>query len=125
MTDYDKDQFEGKDPDGKEIPEGATKLNQIIIQAGADKLARDIKEIPIDPQAGICDYFIIMTGRNINHSRSIADGLTDKLAQVGFDDYDEEGMREGSWILLDCGATIVHIFTADRRSYYDLEGLWS
>lgn len=108
-----------------EEPKGSTKKNQIIIHAGLDKLAREVKEIPMDPKAGICDYFIIMTGRNVNHTRAIADAIEDKLAQAGMPSEAQEGLREGSWILLDCGETIVHVFTQDQRTYYDLEGLWT
>lgn len=66
-----------------------------------------------------------MTGRNKNHTQAIADAITQKLAEQGMEPRRTEGMREGSWILLDCDETIVHIFTQSEREFYDLDELWS
>ena len=35
-----------------------------------------------------------------------------------------EGYESGSWILLDYGSVIVHLFLEDTRNFYDLELLW-
>lgn len=36
-----------------------------------------------------------------------------------------EGYNEGSWILLDFGTVIAHVFTPEQRAFYNLERLWS
>jgi ribosome-associated protein len=36
-----------------------------------------------------------------------------------------EGYKEGEWILLDLNDVIVHIFLADTRQFYNLEGFWA
>ena len=36
-----------------------------------------------------------------------------------------EGHRSGTWVLLDFGCLIVHVFTEETRKFYDLEHLWS
>ena len=102
-----------------------TDRNAIIVQAAEDKLARDISILPIRVEAGLCDSFIVMTGRNKNHTQAIADAITQKLAEQDMEPRRTEGMREGSWILLDCDETIVHIFTQSEREFYDLDELWS
>lgn len=99
--------------------------NTLILKVADDKLAKDIKVIEMDPGRGICDCFIIMTGRNKNHTQAIADALEDALYENEMPPLRKDGFREGSWILLDCEETIVHIFTADQRDFYNLEGLWS
>lgn len=98
---------------------------QLIKEAAEDKLARDINVLPIRQEAGIADYFVIMTGRNKNHTQTIADAIDQRLAEGGMPADHMEGMREGSWILLDCGDVLVHIFTQANRDYYDLDELWS
>lgn len=103
----------------------AQKRNDIILKTAEDKLARDVSIIPIPEEAGIADTFIVMTGRNKNHTQAIADAIEDKLAEADLEVRAVEGMREGTWILMDCGETIVHIFTQSEREYYDLDDLWS
>ena len=38
--------------------------------------------------------------------------------------YSVDGTPESGWVLLDYGDVVVHLFSADVRDYYDLEGLW-
>lgn len=97
----------------------------LIVLAAENKLGQDIQIIDIDPKAGICEQFVVITGRNVNHTQAIADEIEDKLLQDGVSPLSVEGHREGRWILLDYDGVIVHVFTADQRSYYNLEGLWS
>lgn len=36
-----------------------------------------------------------------------------------------EGKPQDGWILVDFGDVILHLFSPDRRDYYQLEELWS
>jgi len=36
-----------------------------------------------------------------------------------------EGLPQGDWVLIDAGDVVVHLFRAEVRAYYDLEGMWS
>lgn len=96
----------------------------LITRFADDKLGQDIKEIAIDAEAGICDRFLVITGRNKNHTQAIADEIEANMLKAGYKPESVEGFREGNWILMDYGDIIVHIFTADQRRYYGLERLW-
>ena len=98
---------------------------EIITTAAEDKIGDNIQVIDLPEQAGIADKFVLVTGRNNNHTKSIADEIEDRLAKEGEPPMNIEGLREGSWILMDCGEIIVHIFTADQRDYYRLDQLWA
>ncbi len=108
----------------KEKGEYMDKL-ELIKKTADDKLAKDIRVLDIPENAGLCDHFVVMTGRNKNHTQAIADAIEDKLHEEDMPPVRLEGFREGQWILMDCQDIIVHIFTEDERNFYNLEGLWN
>ncbi|MDP9111976.1 MAG: ribosome silencing factor [Candidatus Eremiobacteraeota bacterium] len=72
----------------------------------------------------IADTFVIVTGRSKIQTRSIADNIGDALKRSDLHVPRVEGYSDGNWILLDCGTVIVHIFTPEQRTFYNLERLW-
>ena len=94
-------------------------------QAAYDKKAKDIAVIDLTELSDVCDYFVIATGSNNRQADSIVDEVEEQVAKA----YDEhpfsiEGREERSWILMDYGSVIVHVFTPEAREYYRLEKLW-
>ncbi len=66
-----------------------------------------------------------MTGRSKIQTRAISDAIVEKAEASGFTVTRVEGYSEGTWILIDLGNVIVHVFTAEQRQFYNLERLWS
>ena len=50
--------------------------------------------------------------------------MDEKLTEAGHHAKQIEGNRSSSWILMDYGDIIVHIFNQEDRLFYDLERLW-
>jgi ribosome-associated protein len=71
----------------------------------------------------IADYFVIASGSNLRHVRSMADGLTYDLKDLRLPLH-VEGYGAGYWILLDYGDVVVHVFREEERAFYGLERLW-
>ena len=44
--------------------------------------------------------------------------------QAGETPLRREGYRDGTWVLLDYGCVVVHVFSAEAREFYSLERLW-
>ncbi|MDQ6931322.1 MAG: ribosome silencing factor [Candidatus Eremiobacteraeota bacterium] len=80
--------------------------------------------IDLEGRTIIADAFAIVTGRSKIQTRSIADAITEAVKAHGFNIARTEGYGEGTWILLDAGDVIVHIFTPEQREFYNLERLW-
>ena len=89
-----------------------------------DKLAIDIKVLDIREISPIADYFLIASGSNSNQIKAMADAVEENLYKAGFRLSHSEGMQTGSWILLDFGDIIVHLFNEEDRSFYNLERIW-
>ena len=87
---------------------------------GSEISARDVSELLV-----ITDAFVIATGRNRRHILSLAD----HLHEIMRDEHDRrpirrEGIDDATWVLLDYGDVVVHIFDAETRAYFDLDRLW-
>jgi ribosome-associated protein len=86
-----------------------------------DHLAKDLVVIEVGPQTVIADHFLIATATSGTHLAALADALSEQLK--GFVHH-QEGDRHSSWILLDCGDVVIHLFLEEARSFYALERLW-
>jgi ribosome-associated protein len=93
-------------------------------RAALDKKAFDLIAFNLRGISDMADYFLICTGTTDTHVRAIADAIEGALLKERVKMGHKEGYLESTWILLDYGDIVVHIFTNDRRQYYDLERLW-
>ena len=99
-------------------------MAQIACKAIDDKKGQDIKIIDIHNVSVIADYFVIASGTNSNQVQAIVDNVEEQLGRAGFEAKQIEGNRNSSWILLDYGDVIVHVFDEENRLFYDLERIW-
>ena len=99
-------------------------MAQIACKAIDDKKGLDIKIIDIHNVSVIADYFVIASGTNSNQVQAIVDNVEEQLGRAGFEAKQIEGNRNSSWILMDYGDVIVHVFDEENRLFYDLERIW-
>ena len=99
-------------------------MAQIACKAIDDKKGQDIKVIDIHTVSVIADYFVIASGSNSNQVQAIVDNVEEQLGRAGFEAKQIEGNRNSSWILMDYGDVIVHVFDEENRLFYDLERIW-
>ncbi|MBQ3072977.1 MAG: ribosome silencing factor [Oscillospiraceae bacterium] len=90
-----------------------------------DKMGKDITVLKIADVSTLADYFLICTGTSSTQIRALCDAVEEAMDQAGETLISREGHRGGTWILLDYGSIVVHIFTDETRKFYDLERLWS
>jgi len=90
-----------------------------------DGLAQDAVILAMGKVASFCDYFLICQGRSPLHVEAIRDRLAEKLREAGWRPHHVEGGRKASWIVLDYGDVVMHIFDEPTRAFYNLEGLWA
>lgn len=74
--------------------------------------------------ANFCDYFVILSGNSDRQVRALGETLIDELRELGVDSVLKQGLKEGSWVVLDVGDVLIHIFQKDLREFYQLEYLW-
>jgi ribosome-associated protein len=91
----------------------AKKATDIIIQEVRDVLL-------------ITDYFVIATGANNRQVDAICEAIEAALREsAGIKPIGREGEDDLTWVLLDYGDFVVHVFQPELRDFYRLEALWS
>lgn len=102
----------------------ALETAQVAARLLDTKKAEQVRILGIRSLSVICDYFVIATGTGNTHVKALADELEFQLGNQGIKPHHIEGYRSNSWILLDYGEVVVHIFTRESREFYDLDRLW-
>lgn len=98
----------------------------IAARAAEDKLGTDTVVIDVGDVLGITGWFVITTGRNSRQVRAIAEAVEQGLVEAGGPrPRRTEGRDELTWVLIDYGGFVVHVFDTDARRHYGLDRLWS
>lgn len=90
-----------------------------------EKKGEDIRVINISQVSVIADYFIIANGSSNSQVNALVDNVEEKMHEAGFTLKQREGYGAGTWVLLDYGDVIIHVFDRENRSFYNLERIWS
>lgn len=100
-------------------------LARICALAADDKKGSDIVLLDLTGLSDVCDYFLICTAENARMLSSIVDEIEEKVKKnTGLNPLSHEGRAGASWVLLDFGSVVVHVFLPDTRDYYRIERLW-
>jgi ribosome-associated protein len=105
-----------------------TEIRRMVAAAAAaceEKKAEQLRILELDPaDSGFTDYFLICSGTNDRQNQAIATAVEDRMER----DFNTrpnaiEGFRQGEWILLDYVDFVVHIFSEEKRDFYQIERL--
>lgn len=108
-----------------EPPDRARSLASAIADAALEHKALHVEIIDVRGKVDYSDYVVVMSGRSDRQVNALGRHIEEDLKRL----HDArclgiEGMPNGTWLLMDYGDVIVHIFHEDTRGYYDLETLW-
>lgn len=96
----------------------------LIIRAIDSKQGRDIQLLGMEGLTLMTDYFVLCTGTSSTHIRTLADVVVEHMKKAGAGGIRLEGYEAAEWVLMDYGDVVVHIMSAETRTYYGLEELW-
>ena len=96
-----------------------------VTKALDEKKGMDLKLLKISKISSLADYFIICTGTSNTHINALTNAVEAAMDAAGEPLVSREGHRSGTWVLLDYGCVVLHVFTEDTRKFYDLERLWN
>lgn len=103
----------------------ARKLALGVAAVGLEHSALNVEIIDVRGKVDYADYVVVMSGRSDRQVSALARYIEAELEKkLGERCLGVEGLPTASWLLMDFGDVVVHIFHEDTRGYYDLETLW-
>ncbi|MGF1467906.1 MAG: ribosome silencing factor [Sandaracinaceae bacterium] len=103
----------------------ARDLALAVAGVAVDRKALKVEIIDVEGKVDYADFIVVMSGRSDRQVAALAKNVEgDVKTRTGQRCLSLEGLPKATWVLMDFGDVIVHIFHEDMRGYYDLEGLW-
>ena len=104
----------------------ASRRAAVAARAADDKRGAEIVVLDVGDIISITERFVLVSATNTRQVRTIVEEIETALKTVdGEGPRAIEGLDDASWVLMDFGDVIVHVFLAETRAYYDLDRLWA
>src|SRR3982751_1811682 len=100
------------------------KLQRVIVDGLEDVKAQNIVVFNTEHLSPLFERVIVASGTSNRQTRSLAASVRDAVKSAGAPSPRTEGEDNGEWIIVDCGAAVVHVMQPAIREYYHLEELW-
>ena len=89
-----------------------------------EKKGHEVKVLAVGEKTSIADYFVLCTGNSGTHVKALAGEVEEHISKREIEPDNVEGRGNNSWIVLDYGNVIVHIFSREAREFYNLDKLY-
>jgi ribosome-associated protein len=100
------------------------KLQRAVVDSLEDVKAQELVVFDTEHISSLFERVIIASGTSNRQTKALAASVRDKVREAGFPKPRIEGEDNGEWIIVDCGAVVVHIMQPTIRQYYNLEEIW-
>ena len=110
------------------VPVARTGLPEVVTQCLAaldEKKAGELQVLDVRGKSSVTDFFIIATATSEPHLRALRVALEKELAGTDTRILHREASAESGWCVVDAFDVIIHLFLAEKRAAYDIEGLWA
>jgi ribosome-associated protein len=104
----------------EQIPEFMTKAVAFLDARKAENITvLDLRDV-----ANIADYFVVATAANAPHLNALGDGIRRLCKDNHYRESRHAGDGNSGWVIADYDGVMIHVFSVEMRSLYDLEKLW-
>lgn len=100
------------------------KLERAIVDGLEDVKAQDILVFDTERLSPLFERVIIASGTSNRQTKALASSVRETVKKRGMQVMRTEGEDNGEWIIVDCGAAVVHLMQPAIRQYYHLEEIW-
>lgn len=100
------------------------KLQRAIVDGLEDVKAQNIAVFNTEHLSSMFERVIVASGTSNRQTKALASSVRDSVKSRGMPVMRTEGEDNGEWIIVDCGAAVVHVMQPAIRQYYNLEEIW-
>lgn len=100
------------------------KLLKAIVDGLEDVKAQNLMVFDTEHLSSLFERVIVASGTSNRQTKALAMSVREAVSEAGFPKPRTEGEENGEWIIVDCGAAVVHIMQPAIRQYYHLEDIW-
>ena len=98
----------------------------VAAHAAAEKKGEDITVLDVGEIISITEVFVLVSASNTRQVRTIVEEVELALDIAdGERPRSVEGLTDATWVLMDYGDVIIHVFLVETREFYDLDRLWA
>lgn len=108
----------------KSGPAAARDRAILCARVAAENRGRDVLVLELTGIVKWMDYMVVATGASRRQIAAIGDAIEAAMKEVGDRKIGGQGYDEGTWLVLDYGDVVVHVFNDEKRDYYQIEHLW-
>ncbi|NJS36966.1 MAG: ribosome silencing factor, partial [Brachymonas sp.] len=101
-----------------------TKLLKAIVDGLEDVKAQNLMVFDTEHLSSLFERVIVASGTSNRQTKALSMSVREAVSEAGFPKPRTEGEDNGEWIIVDCGACVVHIMQPAIRQYYHLEDIW-
>jgi ribosome-associated protein len=100
------------------------KLQRVIVDGLEDVKGQNILVFNTEHLSPLFERVVIVSGQSNRQTKALASSVRDAVKAAGLAAPRTEGEENGEWIIVDCGAAVVHVMQPSIRDYYRLEEIW-
>jgi ribosome-associated protein len=100
------------------------KLQRAIVDGLEDVKGQNIVVFNTEHLSPLFERVVVVSGQSNRQTKALAASVRDAVKTAGMPVLRTEGEENGEWIIVDCGAAVVHVMQPSIRDYYRLEEIW-
>lgn len=100
------------------------KLQRAIVDGLEDVKGQNIVVFNTEHLSPLFERVVVVSGQSNRQTKALAASVRDAVKAAGLPVLRTEGEENGEWIIVDCGAAVVHVMQPSIRDYYRLEEIW-
>ena len=100
---------------------------QFAVQAArlaANTRCNNVVVLDVSGISPVTDFLVVATGTSPRQMKTVCDEVEEMGEGQNWKPFSRVGDDSASWTCIDFIDVVVHVFSQDARSYYDLDGLW-